>query len=244
VTSPAGSVAAAAETILGRVLLVEDDASLRQVIRGALERTGHTVETADTGLVAAEKLRAGEYDVVLLDIGLPFVDGWQILESLEGRSRPSVIVISARGEEQDKVRALNMGADDYLTKPFGADELLARVRAVLRRVRGTAEAAKVIRTGDVVVDLGARAVTRAGQEVRLSPTEYVLLTELAKRAGTVVDHRTLLTNVWGAMYAGDRKYLHTFIQRIRRKLEEDPANPRIVVTAGRHGYRFGPPPRL
>ena len=177
-----------------------------------------------------------------LDIGLPFIDGWQILESLDGQSRPSVIVISARGQEQDKVRALDMGADDYLTKPFGAGELLARVRAVLRRVRGTAEAAKVIRCDDVVVDLGSRAVTRAGEEVRLSPTEYVLLTELAKRAGAVADHRMLLTNVWGPMYAGDRKYLHTFIQRIRRKLEHDPANPQVIVTLGRHGYRFGPAP--
>jgi len=224
------------------ILLVEDDAGLRQVIRGALERSGHTVDTADSGLTAGEKLREAEYDVVLLDIGLPFIDGWQILDSLERRRLPSVIVISARGEEQDKVRALDMGADDYLTKPFGADELLARVRAVLRRVRGTAEAAKLIRCDDVVVDLGSRAVTRGGHEVRLSPTEYVLLVELAKRAGSVVDQRTLLTNVWGATYAGDRKYLHTFIQRIRRKLERDPANPTIIVTVGRHGYRFGPAP--
>jgi two-component system KDP operon response regulator KdpE len=235
-------ISASAETILGRVLLVEDDASLRQVIRGALDRTGHSVDTADSGLTAAEKLRAAEYDVVLLDIGLPFIDGWEILGSLEGQRLPAVVVISARGEEQDKVRALDLGADDYLTKPFGADELLARVRAVLRRVRGTAEAAKVIRCDDVIVDLGSRAVTRRGEEVRLSPTEYVLLTELAKRAGTVADHRTLLTTVWGTAYAGDRKYLHTFIQRIRRKLEQDPANPQVIVTVGRQGYRFGPAP--
>jgi two-component system KDP operon response regulator KdpE len=235
-------ISAPGETILGRVLLVEDDAGLRQVIRGALDRTGHTVDTADSGLTAEAKLHHADFDVVLLDIGLPFIDGWQILDQLEGSHLPSVIVISARGEEQDKVRALDMGADDYLTKPFGADELLARVRAVLRRVRATAGAAKLIRCGEVVVDLGSRAVTRGGEEVRLSPTEYVLLTELAKRVGAVVDQRTLLTNVWGAMYAGDRKYLHTFIQRIRRKLEEDPANPQVIVTVGRHGYRFGPPP--
>jgi two-component system KDP operon response regulator KdpE len=233
---PAGEAAAGIE---GKLLVVEDDASLRRVLCNALERAGHRVETAADGLVGAEKLAAGEYDVVLLDIGLPFVDGWRLLDGLEGRRQPSVIVISARGDERDKVRALDMGADDYLTKPFGAGELLARVRAVLRRVRGSAEAGRSVRCGDVAVDLGARRVTRAGAEVRLSPTEYVLLAELARHPGTVMDHRTLLTRVWGPAYAGDRNYLRTFVQRLRRKLETDPADPRVIVTAGRRGYRFG-----
>ncbi|MGA2282241.1 MAG: response regulator transcription factor [Candidatus Dormibacteria bacterium] len=222
----------------GRLLVVEDDASLRRILRAALERAGHQVDDAEDGLVGAEKLGRGGYEVVLLDIGLPFIDGWRLLDTLEGRRQPSVIVISARGDERDKVRALDMGADDYLTKPFGADELLARVRAVLRRVRGTAEAARVVRCGAVVVDLGARLVTRSGVEVRLSPTEYVLLSELARHPGVVMDHRTLLTRVWGPMYAGDRNYLRTFVQRLRRKLEDDPAEPEIIVTAGRRGYRF------
>jgi two-component system KDP operon response regulator KdpE len=228
----------------GRILVIEDDASLRRILRAALERAGHRVEDAEDGLVGAEKLALGGHEVVLLDIGLPFVDGWRLLDTLEGRRQPAVIVISARGDERDKVRALDLGADDYLTKPFGADELLARVRAVLRRVRGTAEAARVVRCGSVVIDLGARVVTRAGQEVRLSPTEYVLLTELARHPGMVLDHRTLLTRVWGPMYAGDRNYLRTFVQRLRRKLEEDPAEPELIVTAGRRGYRFGPPAEL
>ncbi|MGO8687818.1 MAG: response regulator transcription factor [Candidatus Dormibacteria bacterium] len=225
----------------GRLLVVEDDAALRRILCAALERAGHRVDVAADGLVAGEKLAQGGYEVVLLDIGLPFVDGWRLLDTLEGGRQPSVIVISARGDERDKVRALDMGADDYLTKPFGAGELVARVRAVLRRVRGTADAARVVRCGDVVVDLGARLVTRGGREVRLSPTEYVLLTELAKHPGTVMDHRTLLTRVWGPMYAGDRNYLRTFVQRLRRKLEVDPAEPGVIVTAGRRGYRFGPP---
>ena len=225
----------------GRLLVVEDDAPLRRVLCASLERAGHRVDSAPDGLVGAEMLAAGGYEVVLLDIGLPFVDGWRLLAGLEGRRQPSVIVISARGDERDKVRALDMGADDYLTKPFGADELLARVRAVLRRVRATAEAAQVVRSGDVVVDLGARVVTRGSEEVRLSPTEYILLAELAKHAGTVMDHRTLLTRVWGPAYAGDRNYLRTFVQRLRRKLEADPAEPQVVVTAGRRGYRFGEP---
>ncbi|MGD0833687.1 MAG: response regulator transcription factor [Candidatus Dormibacteria bacterium] len=234
--SPRGTAAAP----VGRILVVEDDAPLCRVLTSALERAGHVVDTAGDGLEGASKLGSGSCEVVLLDIGLPFVDGWKLLQSLDGRRQPSVIVISARGDERDKVRALDLGADDYLTKPFGADEMLARVRAVLRRVRGTAEAARVVRCGEVVVDLGARLVRRGGEEIRLSPTEYVLLTELARHAGTVMDHRTLLSRVWGPMYAGDRNYLRTFIQRLRRKLEDDPAEPTVIVTAGRRGYRFGP----
>jgi two-component system, OmpR family, KDP operon response regulator KdpE len=224
----------------GRILVIEDDAALRRVLASSLERQGHRVTTASDGRAGVESLRSGELDVVLLDIGLPFVDGWRILESLEGRRQPSVIVISARGEERDKVRALDLGADDYLTKPFGANELVARVRAVLRRVRPTPEARQVIRCDDVVIDLGSRAVLKSGQEVRLSPTEYVLLAQLARNAGQLMEQRTLLSRVWGPTYIGDRAYLRTFIQRLRRKLETDSASPKVIVTVGRQGYRFGP----
>jgi two-component system, OmpR family, KDP operon response regulator KdpE len=217
----------------GRILLIEDDAALRRMVTASLERGGHTVSTAHDGRAGLEAVRSADLDIVLLDIGLPFVDGWRILETLEGHRQPSVIVISARGDEQDKVRALDLGADDYLTKPFGSDELLARVRAV-------AEERQVIRCDDVVVDLGSRAVTKSGQEVRLSPTEYVLLAELARNAGKLMEQRTLLSRVWGPSYVGDRAYLRTFIQRLRRKLEADPASPTIIVTVGRQGYRFGP----
>jgi two-component system KDP operon response regulator KdpE len=158
---------------------------------------------------------------------------------LEGRRAPSVIVISARGEEADKVRALDLGADDYLAKPFGADELLARLRAVLRRVRPPVGPSLVVTAGDVSVDLGARSVTRAGREVTLSPTEYLLVAELARHAGQVVDHRALLQRVWGPSYASERNYLWTFMRRLRTKLEADPASPQVIVTAGRQGYRFG-----
>jgi two-component system KDP operon response regulator KdpE len=224
----------------GRILLIEDDAALRGMVTASLERGGHQVTTARDGRAGLEALRSADLDIVLLDIGLPFVDGWRILETLEGHRQPSVIVISARGDEEDKVRALDLGADDYLTKPFGADELLARVRAVLRRVRPVAEVRQVIRCEDVVVDLGSRAVTRSGHEVRLSPTEYVLLAELARNAGELMEQRVLLSRVWGPSYVGDRAYLRTFIQRLRRKLEADPASPSIIVTVGRQGYRFGP----
>jgi two-component system KDP operon response regulator KdpE len=228
---------------VSRILIVEDDPALRNSIRSILERNGHEVQTAGDGSAGARELQTGgTWDVVLLDIGLPFVDGWEILRSLEGRRIPSVIVISARGGEQDKVRALDMGADDYLAKPFGADELLARIRAVLRRTQPAAGPNVVAASGSVTVDLAGRVVMRNGAEVRLSPTEYGLLAALARHSGQVIDHRTLLREVWGPSYGDERNYLRTFVQRLRVKLEDDPRNPQIIVTAGTRGYRFGGPP--
>jgi two-component system, OmpR family, KDP operon response regulator KdpE len=226
---------------VSRVLIVEDDQALRGSIRSILERSGYDVRAAGDGASGARELQAEAFDVVLLDIGLPFIDGWRILGSLEGRRVPSVIVISARGEEKDKVRALDLGADDYLAKPFGADELLARIRAVLRRAQAAPSPGVITRAGNVVVDLGKRVVMRDGAEVRLSPTEYGLLAVLARHAGQVMDHRTLLREVWGPAHGDERNYLRTFVQRLRSKLEDDPKEPEIIVTAGSRGYRFGPP---
>ncbi len=224
------------------ILVVEDDRALRDVVVDALASAGYETSIATHGITASQMLRGADgIDVVLLDIGLPFVDGWQILQEIEDRRGPAVIVISARGEETDKVRALDMGADDYLAKPFGAEELLARVRAVLRRVRSPRGAPGIVVRGSVRVDLGARTVTRDGAEVRLSPTEWGLLAELARNPGVTLDHRTLLQRVWGPQYADERNYLRTFAQRLRVKLEDDPAHPAVVVTVGRQGYRFGPP---
>jgi len=226
---------------VSRILIVEDDPALRNSIRSVLERNGHEVRSAGDGAAGARELESDEFDVLLLDIGLPFIDGWQILRSHEGKRLPSVIVISARGEERDQVRALDMGADDYLAKPFGADELLARIRAVLRRARPTSAHSKVVRAGKVTVDLGSQAVLRGAEEVRLSPTEYGLLAALAEHAGQLMDHRALLRTVWGPGYGDERNYLRTFIQRLRSKLEADPKNPEVIVTVGARGYRFGPP---
>ncbi|HEY6378499.1 MAG TPA: response regulator transcription factor [Candidatus Dormibacteraeota bacterium] len=224
-----------------RILLVEDDRALRGLVASALEAEGHEILLAGDGLTALEQARGGAPDVVLLDLGLPVADGWHVLRELGGRRVPSVVVISARGDERDKVKALDMGADDYLAKPFGADELLARVRAVLRRSRSArAEAPQRVATGAVVVDLSTRTVVRHGQEVILSPTEYLLLAELARRAGATVDHLTLLASVWGPGYGSERNYLRTFVARLRAKLEDDPAQPGVIVTVGRLGYRFGP----
>jgi two-component system, OmpR family, KDP operon response regulator KdpE len=222
------------------VLVVEDDAALRNAVHTVLDRGGYEVDLATGGAAAVSSLAAAAYDVLLLDIGPPLVDGWRILADIEAGGTPSVIVISAQGEERDKVRALDLGADDYLATPFGGDELLARIRAVLRRTRPDIVASPAVRLGDLVVDLARRSVLRAGTEVRLSPTEYGLLAQLARRAGSVVDHRTLLREVWGPSHVYERNYLWTFVQRLRQKLEDDPRNPRVVVSVGSRGYRFGP----
>lgn len=224
-----------------RILLVEDDVALRNSVRQILERNGYDVRVAADGAAGVRELESATFEVMLLDIGLPFVDGWRILGTLEGKRLPSVIVISARGAEEDKVRALDMGADDYLAKPFGADELLARIRAVQRRTQPAPGPNVVVKSGDVTVDLASRVVSRRGAEVRMSPTEYGLLSALARHAGQVIDHRTLLREVWGPSYGDERNYLRTFIQRLRIKLEDDPRDPQIIVTAGTRGYRFGGP---
>ena len=222
-----------------RVLIVEDDLALRSSVRSILERDGYEVAVAGDGAAGSRALAAEAFEVVLLDIGLPFVDGWRILGTLGAGKVPSVIVISARGAEHDKVRALDLGADDYLAKPFGADELLARMRAVLRRASPEAVAVPVVTIDGVEIDLARKLVTKDAQEVRLSPTEYGLLARLARQPGVVVDHRTLLRDVWGASHVHERNYLWTFVQRLRNKLEADPRNPRIVVSVGSRGYRLG-----
>jgi two-component system, OmpR family, KDP operon response regulator KdpE len=226
---------------LSRILLIEDDVALRNSVRQILERNGYDVRVAPDGTAGVRELHSASFEVVLLDIGLPFIDGWRILGTLEGKRLPSVIVISARGEERDKVRALDMGADDYLAKPFGADELLARIRVVLRRAQPAPGPSRVVRAGGVAIDLAGQSVVRDGAEVKLSPTEYGLLSVLAQHAGQVMDHRTLLRTVWGPAYGDERNYLRTFIQRLRSKLESDPSRPEIIVTVGARGYRFGPP---
>jgi two-component system KDP operon response regulator KdpE len=222
------------------ILVVEDDRALRTVLVGALQSGGFEVEQAADGSTGVQALKAKAFDVVLLDIGLPFVDGWHVLATLEGRRIPSVIVISARGDQADKVRALDMGADDYLAKPFGSDELLARIRAVLRRAQPPAKLPLVVHGSDVTVDLQNHSVLRGDKEVRLSATEYLLLAELARHEHEVMDYRTLLHRVWGPAYGDERHYLRVFIQRLRLKLEHDPGHPEVIQTVPGRGYRFGP----
>jgi len=223
-----------------RILLIEDDPMIGQSLSRALHEQGILVEWARDGEQGEAAWHRGDHSVVLLDIGLPFVDGWHVLSTLDGRRIPSVIVISARGDQADKVRALDMGADDYLAKPFGSEELLARIRAVLRRAQPPAQVPLVARSGHVAVDLSRHSVLKDGEEVRLSPTEYLLIAELAGHAHEVMDYRTLLHQVWGPAYGDERHYLRVFIQRLRLKLEHDPAHPEVIQTVPGRGYRFGP----
>jgi two-component system KDP operon response regulator KdpE len=228
-------------TVGTRLLLVEDDGVLRDALGPPIRRSGYELTTVPSGLEAVRELKNVQFDLMLLDIELPLIDGWEVLQRLGGRRLPAVVMISARGDEKDKVRALDMGADDYLAKPFGTPELLSRIRAVLRRASLTFTPGSIVERCGVTVDLGQRMVLRDGAEVRLSPTEYLLLAALARSAGVVRDHRSLLAEVWGAEYVDEWTYLRTFARRLRDKLETDRARPDVIVTVPGRGYRFGPP---
>ena len=230
-----------------RVLLVEDDPNIVDLVRSNLAVRGYAVDVTSTGDGAAD--RVGDDlpdgvrpDIVLLDLMLPGTDGFEVCRAMRERSSVGIIVVSARGGEGDKVRALNLGADDYMTKPFGVEELLARITATLRRTRPApvAEGPRRIVAGDVVIDLDARLVTKGPTRVHLTPTEFSLLRELAVHRGALQTHATLLRNVWGPGYERETEYLRVYVRRLRAKLEGDDAEP-LIVTEPRLGYRFGTP---
>ena len=223
------------------ILIVEDEQAIRRFVRTALEGEGYRVHEADT--VRRGLLEAGtrKPDLIILDLGLPDGDGVDFIRDLRTWSRLPVLVLSARIEEYDKVEALDAGADDYLIKPFGVAELLARVRAICRRsVRGT-DGATQIAFGEVTIDLENRQVFRAGQPVHLTPIEFRLLTTLATRPGKVLTHRQLLREVWGPAYVERSHYLRIYMGHLRQKLEADPARPQYLLTETGVGYRFCPP---
>ncbi|MBV8380594.1 MAG: two-component system response regulator KdpE [Paucibacter sp.] len=221
-------------------LIIEDEPSIRRFVRLALEGEGWLVHEADTlrqGLVDAGTRHP---ELVVLDLGLPDGDGVDYLRDLRAWSQVPVIVLSARTDEADKIAALDAGADDYLTKPFGVGELMARVRVAQRRRQNTAPGDSRFAFGEIEVDLAARLVTRAGQAVHLTPTEYRLLTELIANAGKVLTHRQLLKNVWGPSHAEDSHYLRVYMGNLRNKLEAEPARPRHLITETAVGYRLVP----
>ena len=225
-----------------RVLLVEDDPNIVDLVRSNLVVRGFAVDTSTTGEGVVDRVAAEPPDAVLLDLMLPVVDGFELCREIRERSEVGIIVVSARGREGDKVRALNLGADDYLTKPFGVEELLARITATLRRSRPAPVAAgpRLVEAGDVVIDLDARRVTKGGRPVHLTPTELALLRELVTQPGVLLPHARLLRQVWGPGYETQTEYLRVYVRRLRAKLEGDDGPP-LIVTEPRLGYRFEPP---
>ncbi len=222
-----------------RILVVEDEAEIRRFVRLALESEGHEVHEAEglkRGLIEAGTSRP---DLLVLDLGLPDGDGIELIRALRGWSAAPVIVLSARSGEADKIAALDAGADDYLVKPFGAGELLARVRAQLRRqAQQTPSGDTAIRFGDVVVDLVRRSVERAGARLHLTPIEYKLLVHLATQPDRVVTHQQLLKAVWGPGHAEDTHYVRVHMANLRKKIETEPSMPRHLLTEAGIGYRF------
>jgi len=222
-----------------RVLVIDDDPHLLRALRITLGAAGHDVDTAPDGRTALQLAAAGPPDVVVLDLGLPDLDGTEVLAALRPSYAGPVLVLSARADSQDKVRALDAGADDYVTKPFDMGELLARLRAALRRGPGE-PADPVVTTGHFTVDLAARQVTVEGGPVRLTPTEWGLLEALVRHPGRLIGQRQLLQSVWGPGYEKETHYLRVYLAQLRRKLEPDPAHPRYLRTEPGMGYRFTP----
>jgi two-component system KDP operon response regulator KdpE len=220
------------------VVLIEDEPQIRRFLRTTLGSQGYRLFEAATGADGLVEAASRQPDVVIVDLGLPDIDGLEVIRRLREWSTVPIIVLSARGQEADKVVALDLGADDYVSKPFGADELLARLRVALRHKAGVAREDAVFTTGELRVDLGRRHVFVRDQEVKLTPTEYRLLTTLVRYAGRVLTHRQLLKEVWGPNQTEEAHYLRVYMAQLRRKVEVDPAQPRYLLTEPGVGYRL------
>ena len=222
-----------------RVLVVDDEAQIIRALTVNLQALGYQVDAAATGEDALKKAADHKPDAVILDLGLPGIDGVEVIRGLRGWTKIPIIVLSVREEEREKIAALDAGADDYVTKPFGMGELVARLRAALRRSTDTDRSAPVVETPDFIIDLAAKRVTRPdGEEIRLTPTEWGIVEVLASNPGKLVTQVKLLRDVWGPTYGEETNYLRVFMAQIRRKLEPDPTGPRYFVTEPGMGYRF------
>ena len=223
-----------------RVLIVDDEPAIRRFLRTSLTAAGHETLEAEDGRAALDQLRRNRVDLLVLDLGLPDLDGFQVITELRGAgSLIPIIVLSSRSDEVGKVRALDLGADDYVTKPFGIDELMARIRAALRHRLQQQGERPLFRSGDLTVDLVRRVVTVRGAEVKLTPREYDLLRLLVAHAGKVLIHKFILREVWGA--ETDVQYLRIYIRALRQKLEADPERPQHILTEQGVGYRLRAP---
>lgn len=222
------------------VLVVDDEQPLRDFIRKNLEARAFVVYTAANGLEALALFNTQPLDLIILDVMMPTMDGLETARRIRQSSLVPIVILTALGEEKDKVAALDLGADDYLTKPFGVEELLARVRAVLRRAKPQTAplSAGTLHAGDIILDPAAHTASRNGDPLKLTPTEFDLLHYLMRNTGKVITHRELLQRVWGAEYGDEAEYLRVYIRRLRQKVEADPLNPRHLLTEHGVGYRF------
>jgi two-component system KDP operon response regulator KdpE len=219
-----------------RILVVDDEPQILRAVRTSLHAAGYDVDVAETAAGALTAAAARPPDAVILDLMLPDGNGIDVCRELRRWTTAPVLVLSAVGDEQEKVAALDAGADDYVTKPFGIDELLARLRAALRRVDRTGD--RVVDLGGLVVDLQRRLVTLDGKQVALTPTEYELLELFVRNEGKLLTHPTILRAVWGPAYGTESHYLHVYVSQLRRKIERDPARPRFLLTEAGAGYRL------
>jgi len=223
-----------------RILVVDDEAQLTRVLRTGLKSRGYDVRTAPDGITALETFNEWQPDLVITDLAMPGMDGLELCRQLRAVSQIPIIVLSAKGEEKTKIDALDLGADDFVTKPFGIDELFARVRAALRRASPSTQTTKVLEVGVFHADLESRHVTVESREVHLTPKEFDLLTYFMTNPGKVLTHRTLLKAVWGGNYVDQNEYLRVFVGQLRKKVEPEGTKPRYILTEPWVGYRFEP----
>jgi two-component system, OmpR family, KDP operon response regulator KdpE len=222
------------------ILVVDDEPQITRVLRTSLSAQGYDIRVANTGEMALEIMKDWSPNLIITDLSMPSVDGVELTRQVRAISQIPIVVLSVRDKEQQKVEALDAGADDYVTKPFGMNELLARVRANLRRVKTENELDAVIDVGDFVIDTAAHKVMVRRNEVRLTPKEFDLLVYMARRPGKVITHRTLLGAIWGGQSTEQVEYLRVFVGQLRKKLEPDSSSPRYIVTEPWVGYRFEP----
>lgn len=220
-----------------RILVIDDEPQIRKLLKVSLGAHGYHIDEASTGQDGINRVALFKPDLIILDLGLPDIDGKEVVIRIREWSSLPIIILTARDQEKEKIDALDAGADDYVTKPFGIGELMARIRVSLRHVANSEEE-PVISCGDLAIDLGQRRVTIGNREVKLTPTEYDIMKVLAQNAGKVLTHKQLLKTVWGNAYDGDTHYIRVFIGQLRRKIEENPTQPRYIITESGIGYRL------